>query len=129
MFKWIAGIALSFLVAQNAFGLDIVSGQYDVDREVLQLEVEYTGGCYEHDFSLEISEFCLQGWPVVCDAVLVDHTEEDSCKMLVRETVEFEMDRDDSLVLGFRLAGDDYLSIQLGQPSSLGGIKPHESAQ
>lgn len=60
---------------------NVQSAIYDSKKQAIVLKVMYGGGCKDHIFQLKIGR-CLESTPVQCDAVLIDTTEDDFCKMI-----------------------------------------------
>lgn len=81
---------LFLLLSSSAFALQVTSALYNQKLDQLDIEVQYTGGCFEHRFEMRLLNCALSrteniGVVNVCDAHIVDVTEtEDRCKAEIK---------------------------------------------
>lgn len=82
---------LSFLmISSSLFALEVTEVVYNKDSDRIEIQVEYLGGCFEHDFELRLENCALSrteniGTVNVCDANIVDTTNrEDRCQAVIK---------------------------------------------
>ncbi len=79
------------LVSASAQAAKVVSGKFNEQKQAIELEVAYGGGCKEHKFSLDVGS-CLESYPVQCVEVkLVDHTVGDNCEAYIHRVIELPL--------------------------------------
>ncbi len=70
---------------------------YDAEKDLLEVKISYTGGCIEHQFSMQLLGCVLSktdhiGLMNICDAQIADvTTEEDQCKSIVTRTLQVSL--------------------------------------
>jgi hypothetical protein len=70
----------------------IKGGSFNPEKNKIELDLEYSGGCGEHDFRLSNQLFCTQfGNSVEYCKVRLLHSTDDMCRMLILKTHEFEI--------------------------------------
>ena len=69
----------------------ILGGRYNRRSKSIDLNVEYGGGCFKHQFQFRIGA-CRESYPVQCDTVLIDLTPNDQCASMSRRKVSFKLD-------------------------------------
>ncbi|MBP9708486.1 MAG: hypothetical protein KBD78_12650 [Oligoflexales bacterium] len=84
-FKW------SILAQQTNAAVEVLEANYDHQTDMLILTVKYSGGCEPHVFDLEVNR-CLAMNPLICDVVLTN-TSADTCKALITETIEMDLNK------------------------------------
>ena len=84
-------LALYFLLlSSSAFALQVTSVNYNQQADQLEVQVQYTGGCFEHRFGMNLENCALSrttniGVVNVCDGVIIDVTDQnDDCKALIK---------------------------------------------
>lgn len=88
--------------------------QASLDGDVLTLEVEYSGGCVEHEFYLSTNGSFLESMPVQLATVLSNPTE-DSCDGIMRRTISFDLIPLQELYLnGYQEASGEILLSDFG---------------
>ena len=68
----------------------LLGGRYNRRTKSLDFDVEYDGGCFKHQFQLQMGA-CRESFPVQCDAVLIDLTPNDQCASVNRRKVSFKL--------------------------------------
>lgn len=70
---------------------------------VLQMDINYNGGCAEHEFELVGSSFITKSLPPKRIIQLYHHKSDDDCRELINETIYFDISplayRDSEIVL------------------------------
>jgi hypothetical protein len=84
----IAAALMSLQVAAT----EVKDARFNYDKNVIEVDVAYGGGCKEHKFELEMSGYCLESYPVQCSAKIVDQTYDDYCEAYIHRTVEFTLE-------------------------------------
>lgn len=64
---------------------------FRVDGEILELTVQYGGGCREHDFALIAWNGWLETVPVAAGLLLAHDANGDLCRALITETLRFNL--------------------------------------
>lgn len=114
-------LSAALLVSFSTNAAEIRGGRFIEAKNVIELDVIYSGGCKQHSFSLDIGS-CMESNPVQCAEVqLVDHTVGDYCEALIRKTIEISLSSaglDDSYYNGASLTinGDRNSSVNLRLP-------------
>ena len=80
-----------FITVSTESSPRILGGRYNRRSKSIDLNVEYGGGCFKHQFQLRIGA-CRESYPVQCDAVLIDLTPNDQCARMSRRKVSFKLD-------------------------------------
>jgi len=62
----------------------------EIDGDVLNLEVQYSGGCSDHEFTLYVSNDFMESNPVQSETVL-SHIEQDPCDSVVTDDISFDL--------------------------------------
>lgn len=67
------------LVSSSAFALQVIGSVYNAQTDILELQVQYTGGDFEHRFEMHLNNCALSrteniGTVNVCDGHIVDLT-------------------------------------------------------
>ena len=62
-----------------------------VDGNIMTIEVEYSGGCKDHDFDLIGSAAIMKSLPAQRGIELVHKLSDDTCRELVTEELEFDI--------------------------------------
>ncbi len=62
-----------------------------LEGNTLILEVEYSGGCEDHSYDLIGSEGVMKSLPAKRSIKLIHHSNGDSCRELVSETLKFDI--------------------------------------
>lgn len=68
----------------------IQGGRYNSKTESIDINIQYGGGCAEHEFQLQIGA-CRETYPVQCDAKLIDLTTNDYCKALIYRKISIDI--------------------------------------
>lgn len=84
-------LAVLMAVSVNAFGAQVVEGSYDKETDSIALEVFYQGGCKDHKMEVRVN-MCNRALPMSCVAQLVDNTEDDVCRAVVRKVINIKVD-------------------------------------
>jgi hypothetical protein len=83
--------AALLLVSVNASALTINSVQLNTEKQAIDFDVTYGGGCEEHKFELKVGA-CMETFPVMCRATLVDvSAKPDFCEALISEVVSIPL--------------------------------------
>ena len=69
----------------------VVNTSPTLANDVLTLNVSYSGGCKDHDFTLVLSEAFQESHPVKVQAVLAHNANGDNCVAWVTETYHFNV--------------------------------------
>lgn len=80
---------LTVMALNPAWGsmVTIQDGIYNDETKAIELDVQYSGGCKEHTFHLEIGS-CAESYPVQCNNIqLIDETEGDHCRAILNKKV------------------------------------------
>lgn len=64
---------------------------YTVDRPVLALDIEYGGGCEEHEFDLVVWGGWLESFPVQVSVLLAHEDHGDACDALLTSELRFDL--------------------------------------
>ncbi|CAF0983713.1 unnamed protein product [Adineta ricciae] len=64
----------------------IRDARYNKQTKTIDIQVQYSGGCAEHEFQLKVGS-CRETYPVQCDAKLIDLTVNDYCDAIVSREV------------------------------------------
>lgn|SRR3989338_3721499 len=86
-----------FLIASSVFGLNVTSALYDPETDNLEVQVQYSGGCFEHKFEMRLINCAfLQTKNItvvhVCDAEIADVTgKEDRCQAVVKKQLTISL--------------------------------------
>lgn len=83
--KNIIAIAILTFMANHSFGVTVKSAKLDSSKNSILIDVTYSGGCGEHDFSLKLKN-CRELSPVQCSAELIETTN-DACELAINETI------------------------------------------
>jgi hypothetical protein len=104
-------MVLGLLLSGSVFALQVTGVQYNHKLDQLDIEVQYTGGCFEHRFAMRLLNCSISktesiGVVNVCDAHIIDITEqEDLCQSEIKRrlTVSLVGLSDDArpVVIGF----------------------------
>lgn len=62
-----------------------------LEGNILSLDVEYSGGCKDHTYDLIGSEAVMKSLPAKRSVKLIHHSNDDSCRELVSETLKFDV--------------------------------------
>lgn len=62
----------------------------EIEGDVLKLEVQYAGGCSEHEFALYLGSEFLESNPVQSETLL-SHITEDTCEQLIVDNLRFDL--------------------------------------
>lgn len=115
-------LLVSLLISSfSALAAEVLSAKLDANNENLLVDVQYTGGCAKHTFSLKVGESCLETYPVQCSAKLIETVQgSDTCEVVIQETAVFNLKKlglTDVYFEGASLAISGGRSITTGQPS------------
>lgn len=69
---------------------NIQDGRYNAETKAMEIDVQYGGGCKEHNFQLQMVS-CLKLYPLRCNAELIDLTEDDFCEAFISRTVSISL--------------------------------------
>lgn len=95
----------------SASAATIKDGRVNWVNKIIELDVEYGGGCGDHQFSIEPGR-CFESYPGQCFAKLI-HITNDTCEALIFKRLEFPLSQ-------FRFArGGAYLTIYGDRNSSV----------
>jgi len=83
----IFAVALLF-VSVTANAAQVKSATYNAYEDLIELEVQYSGGCHEHQFTLELGG-CAESYPAQIHAKLIDQSEVDACDAIMFRKVTF----------------------------------------
>ncbi len=89
--KLISLLVILMTLTSSLHAIEIVSGWYDQNNNTAILEVVHGGGCGTHDYSLSISNTCIETYPAQASAYLI-HNTNDSCESLISKTVVIDLD-------------------------------------
>ena len=82
-----AVLAMAFLFVSVAANAAQVKGAtYNAYEDTIEVDVVYSGGCYEHAFTLDLGG-CAESYPAQIHAKLVDHNAEDPCDAIISRKV------------------------------------------
>jgi hypothetical protein len=74
-----------------AFNISAIQGgHYNCTTKIIEINIQYGGGCAAHKFQLQV-DACCESYPVQCDAKLIDLTTNDSCEALLFHRVSFNL--------------------------------------
>ncbi len=62
-----------------------------LEGNILSLNIEYSGGCKDHSYDLIGSEAVMKSMPPKRAVNLIHHSNGDSCRELVSETIKFDI--------------------------------------
>ena len=79
--------ALIFFSHLAMADVQVDDARLNFDRQVIEIDVTYSGGCEAHNFELEIRS-CNRTSPMTCVAQLHDRSGTDTCRELITETIE-----------------------------------------
>lgn len=119
LFSFVLSSVILFSSIQMASAV-IVKDAVVVDNTLL-IEVQYGGGCEDHDFELEI-DYCLESFPVQCPVKVKDVSRNpDYCEALITETLEFDLQEEGFLTSYFSgarlfISGADNKSVDIKLP-------------
>lgn len=89
--KTLALSLFALALSAPAFGAQVNAARYNEQKQSIDVDLSYGGGCEEHVFKLEINA-CLESYPVRCDAVVKDVTPRpDMCEAFIHKTVSFKL--------------------------------------
>lgn len=89
--KNIIYMAVAFLAATQVSAAEVLDAKIDAAGENIEVTVSYGGGCFEHQFKLQMGG-CLESYPVQCAAKVVDVTKEvDICEAIIMKKVTFNL--------------------------------------
>jgi len=74
------------LLTEFSFAAIIKSAKLDDSKKNIIIEVEYSGGCKKHDFSIQLTP-CSRSHPAQCSAELIDKTQDDHCEAYITTTI------------------------------------------
>ena len=109
---------LAIFPTTQALAASINGGYFDAERQTIELDVTYGGGCKQHQFTLEIGQ-CQETYPVSCPSVrLVDLTNDDLCEALITRKISLPLAKhglDDKYYSGASLVikGDDDKQVSI----------------
>lgn len=63
----------------------------DIKKDVLELKVEYSGGCEQHDFKLYFNEILMKSMPPKATLFLEHQNNNDQCESIVQKTLKFNI--------------------------------------
>ena len=78
------------LAEDPAAGADTTINLAEISGDIIELEVQYAGGCEDHEFNLYASSSFMESNPVQSE-VLLEHITTDTCESLVTETLRFDL--------------------------------------
>lgn len=87
----LATVSLFLTIASSTYGANITDARVSLDNKTLEIDVNYGGGCKEHEFELDINE-CLESSPVQCTAELLHNTNGDLCEAIIGKTLIFSFE-------------------------------------
>ena len=106
-----------------SYAAQIISGQFNVKTQKVELNVSYSGGGSQHSFKLELADYgCRESTPVQCDLNLVHFTSQDRPDTdLGFITQDLELDLPDEVLEGYfraflTILGDDDTSVSFQLP-------------
>lgn len=109
-------LALVF-VSVGANAASVKSAAYDAKSDTVILDVVYSGGCEEHDFSLEFGP-CMETYPGQIRAKLLDPTQ-DACDAIIHKRISLPLD-------GMSYCRPGYLTIKGDGASSATVLVPEK---
>jgi hypothetical protein len=62
-----------------------------VKGDILNIEVEYSGGCQKHEFELFFNGMYMKSMPPKAGLILVHKNNGDNCRELITETLKFDL--------------------------------------
>ena len=62
-----------------------------LDGNILNIEVEYSGGCKDHDFKLYFNQIYMKSLPPKAKFFLVHNANGDACRELISKTYSFDI--------------------------------------
>ena len=74
------------LVSGIASAFEIQGARLNTEKQAIELDVVYSGGCQKHDFVLNLNT-CTRAIPTACVAQVEDVGAPDSCRAIIKETV------------------------------------------
>lgn len=69
----------------------VVGARYRPAAGIVEMEVEYSGGCFEHDFRLEWDGSLLKSNPPQVTFNLVNASDKDPCREVIRRVLTFDV--------------------------------------
>ena len=82
-------ILFLLLLSNSVFGLKVLGVVYDQVNDNLEVQIQYSGGCFEHDFEMRFMGCAMLKTKnissiKVCDGQMVDVTgKEDGCQAVI----------------------------------------------
>lgn len=64
----------------------------EIEGDFLKMELEYSGGCKEHEFKLIGTKNFMESEPVQIDVLLSHNANNDSCESLITEALRFDLE-------------------------------------
>ena len=90
--------ALLLLLSGSALALQVTGVVYNSQADQLEIQVQYTGGCFEHRFEMHLVNCALSrteniGTVNVCDGMIVDLTgKEDRCQAIMKRQLTVSLE-------------------------------------
>ena len=78
-------LALAFLTTAS-HAVEVKRAAYDAKADTIEIDVVYSGGCEEHEFTLDLGP-CMETYPMQLRAKLVDHNTTDFCDAIIGRTI------------------------------------------
>ena len=102
----------------------------NVSGDLLEIEVEYGGGCREHLFEIIAAPTFLESWPVQANIYMTHESNDDLCRALVRKKLTFSLQplkeafqrlypKNDSLILNIHRFRSDGAETSLTVPFTI----------
>ena len=98
-------IVKNFTKEQNNH-INIQGGYYDKENEQLVVDVQYSGGCFAHNFALEWDGKTYKSYPPQYIFNLVDLSDYDPCKGIINTQLRFDINTND-----FQLEFPSYINL------------------
>ena len=73
------------------FGDLFTINSYSTDGDILSINVQYSGGCEDHDFDLYFNGALKKSLPPQATLCLTHNSNGDICKALIQDTLEFNI--------------------------------------
>jgi hypothetical protein len=87
---------VKLVVAENGFvepenNAPFTVKSVKVKGDILNIEVEYSGGCEKHEFDLFFNGIYMKSMPPKAGLILVHKNNDDNCRQLITETLKFDL--------------------------------------
>lgn len=90
-----------------ASAVQIEEARFVPEKQAIEMDVIYKGGCEEHTFRLEVQS-CNRSMPMTCVAKLIDEQTQDACRGIIKTTIQMPAQNfyNDQILDGLIILGD-----------------------